>query len=146
MSEFINNKTVRFEALLEFSLGIFRKEKGRDLLDKHQEAIDNLTPFDVIELVDNLVRMGISTDDIKKGIAKVLNIFYTPLLNYIWEKPDENSFLSHLMLENRAMEHIMKSIKMHLKLWNKAEANSEEANTHKNFTEVSHPIRLGLYD
>ena len=127
MSEFINNKSRRIESLLEFSTGIIRGEKGRELLTIHQKAIDNLTPFDVIEVVDKLLRIGISVAEIKRNIGKILNIFYTPLLNHIWEVPDNEGFIYYLMLENRAMEHIMKRIKLHIKTWNKASKNSTEA-------------------
>jgi DUF438 domain-containing protein len=119
MSEFINNKEKRVENLFAFSIGIINRENGKKLIEKHQFSIDQLTPHDVIEVVDKLVRTGVSTEVIKKNIGKILNVFYKPIVAYPWEKPQAGHFLYYLMQENRAVEKILDEIKISLKAINK---------------------------
>jgi len=119
MSEFINNKEKRVENLFAFCIGIINRENGKQLIEKHQFSIDQLTPHDVIEVVDKLVRTGISTEVIKQNIGKILNVFYKPIVQYPWEKPQKGHFLYYLMEENRAVEKILNEIKISLKAINK---------------------------
>ncbi|RLD82699.1 MAG: hypothetical protein DRJ10_04760, partial [Bacteroidetes bacterium] len=119
MSEYINNRSKRVENLFAFCIGIINKENGKELIEKHQFSIDQLTPHDVIEVVDKLVKTGIDTDVIKRNIGKILNVFYKPITQYPWQKPQKGHFLYYLMKENRAIEHILDKIKVSLKLINK---------------------------
>jgi DUF438 domain-containing protein len=126
MSEFINNKEKRVENLFAFCIGIINQENGKKLIEKHQFSIDQLTPHDVIEVVDKLVRTGVSTEVIKKNIGKILNVFYKPIVQYPWEKPQKGHFLYYLMEENRAVEKILDKIKISLKAINKKAKNNED--------------------
>ncbi len=126
MSEFINNKEKRVENLFAFSIGIINRENGKKLIEKHQFSIDQLTPHDVIEVVDKLVRTGISTEIIKKNIGKILNVFYKPIVQYPWEKPRKGHFLYYLMQENRAVEKYLDEIKISLKSINKKAKSDED--------------------
>ncbi len=120
MSEYINNNEKRVEELLALSLGMMSGENGRMLLDKYKEAVDHATPHDMLILEDKQMQMGIKPDAIKKDVEKVINLFFNSLKNYKWEKPKENTFLYHLMLENQAytfklnrVKKIIKSYKGH---------------------------------
>ena len=126
MSEYINNRSKRVENLFSFCIGIINKENGKELIEKHQFSIDRLTPHDVIEVVDKLVKTGINTDIIKKNIGKILNVFYKPITKYPWEKPEKGHFLYYLMMENRAIEQILDKIKVSLKLINKKSKQNED--------------------
>ncbi|MCF6241993.1 MAG: PAS domain-containing protein [Bacteroidales bacterium] len=119
MSEFINNKEKRVENLFAFCIGIINRENGKKLIEKHQFSIDQLTPHDVIEVVDKLIRTGISTEVLKKNIGKILNVFYKPIVQYPWKKPREGPFWYYLIQENRAVEKFLNEIKISLKLINK---------------------------
>ena len=90
-------------------------ENGKALMDRYKDAIDSVTPFDVIELENRQMKNGVSTSDIKKSIGKVLNAFYSSLSNYEWETPVEGTFLYYLMLENRALESKLNEVKQILK-------------------------------
>ncbi|RLD75617.1 MAG: DUF438 domain-containing protein, partial [Bacteroidetes bacterium] len=111
--------------LFAFSIGIINKENGKELIEKHQFSIDQLTPHDVIEVVDKLVKTGIDTDVIKKNIGKILNVFYKPITQYPWQKPPKGHFLYYLMEENRTVEHVLNKIKVSLKLINKKSKQNE---------------------
>ena len=125
MSEYINNKSKRVDNLFAFCIGIINHENGKELIEKHQFSIDQLTPHDVIEVTDKLVKTGIDTEVIKKSIGKILNVFYKPITQYPWEKPQKGHFLYYLMEENRAIEQILDKIKVSLKLINKKSKQNE---------------------
>jgi len=113
MKDNINEK--RIVDLLFFSKGIMMGRNGKELIEQYKDAIDNVTPFDVIELENRQMNNRISTSDIKKSIGKILNAFYSSLSSYEWEKPVEGTFLYYLMLENRALEEKLNAIKQILK-------------------------------
>ena len=115
MSKFINNNEKRVEDLLAFSLGIMSGEDGRMLLEKYKEAIEHVTPQDMLNLEDKQMQMGIKPEAIKKDVEKVINIFFKKLKEYIWEKPKEGTFLYYLMLENRAYEFKLNGVKKIIK-------------------------------
>ena len=115
MSEYINNNEKRVEDLLAFSLGMMSGEDGRMLLEKYKEAIEHVTPQDMLTLEDKQMQMGIQPEAIKKDVDKVINIFFNKLKEYSWEKPEEGTFLYYLMLENRAYEFKLNGVKKIIK-------------------------------
>ncbi len=122
MSEYINNNEKRVEDLLALSLGMMSGENGRMLLDKYKEAIDHVTPHDMLILEDKQMQMGIKPDAIKKDVEKVINLFFNSLKKYSWEKPKEDSFLYHLMLENQAYTFKLNQVKKIIKSYKGREA------------------------
>ena len=111
MSEFINNDRNRVEDLLAFYLGMMSGEDGRMLIEKYKEAIDHVTPHDMLKLEDKQMQMGITPKAIKKDVDKVINIFFRKLNEYNWKKPEEGTFLYYLMLENKAFEFKLNNLK-----------------------------------
>ncbi len=123
MSEFSNNNQKRVEDLLAFSLGIMSGEDGRMLLEKYKEAIEHVTPQDMLNLEDKQMQMGIKPEAIKKDVDKVINIFFKKLKEYSWEKPKEGVFLYYLMLENSAYEFKLNKVKKVIKSYKGREAS-----------------------
>ena len=115
MSEFLNNSENRVKDLLAFSLGIMNGENGKVLIEKYKDAIDNVTPYDMLALEDKQMQMGITPKAIKKDVEKVINIFFKSLEKYSWVKPKEDTFLYHLMLENQAYTFKLNQIKKIIK-------------------------------
>ena len=115
MSELIDNNEKRVEELLAFSLGMMSGEDGRVLLEKYKEAIEHVTPHDMLKLEDKQMQMGIKPAAIKKDVDKVINIFFNKLQEYSWEKPEEGTFLYYLMLENSAYKFKLNEVKKILK-------------------------------
>lgn len=111
MSEHINNSRKRLDSLLAFSLGIMNGEDGKKLIEKHKDAIEHITPHDMLRLEDKQIQMGISPGDIKKDVEKVINVFFKSLERYEWTKPREGSFLYYLMLENEAFAFKLNQVK-----------------------------------
>lgn len=113
----------RVQDLLAFSMGIMNGENGKMLIEKYQEAIDNVTPHDMLALEDKQVQMGISPEMIKKDVEKIINVFTKGLESYEWEKPKEGTFLYYLMLENEAFKFKLNQIKKILRGYNGREAS-----------------------
>jgi DUF438 domain-containing protein len=115
MSEFINNSENRVKSLLQFSLGIINGENGTQLIEQHKDALENIIPYDMIEMEDRQIKMGITTETIKQHIEKIINVINPYLEQYNWEKPDEGHPIYYLMLENIEIEKILNKIKKTLK-------------------------------
>lgn len=111
MSELITNHEEKIKKLLEFSKGMISGENGKILIDKYKKVIDEITPFDVIELEDRQMKMGITPKIIKISIDKIVNVFYTPLKNYKWKRPEEGNPLYYYMKENDKLKEILEKIK-----------------------------------
>ncbi len=111
MSEFINNREKRVEQLLDFSKGIMNGKDVGELLSTYRDAIDTMTPHDMLSLEDKQLRMGITPQVIKKDIEKVISVFFKSLEKYHWQKPAPDSFLGCLLRENEALKKKLEQIK-----------------------------------
>jgi len=115
MSEYLNNKEKRIEALMQFSMGMMEGKKGKELIDKYEYAIKNATPYDVIEMEDRQVKKGVKPANIKAHIEKILNVINPHLEKYPWDKPDKGHPIYYLMEENRELEKFLKQMKKPIK-------------------------------
>ncbi len=52
MSEYINNSEKRLEDLMAFTLGMMNGEDGKILIETYKDAIENITPHDMLKLED----------------------------------------------------------------------------------------------
>ena len=124
MSEFITNRDNRIKQLLAFSRGIMNGEDGKELIDRYREAIENMTPHDMLALEDQQLQMGITPQAIKKDIEKIISTFFKSLEKYPWEKPGPDTFLGHLMQENQGLVKKLQQIKDVLKSYRGSEIES----------------------
>lgn len=122
-----NNNDQRLQDLLSFSLGFMHGEDGRVLVEKYREAIENVTPHDMLRLEDRQIQMGITAGAIKKDIEKVMNMFFKSLSRYLWEKPKQGSFLYYLMLENDAFTFRLNQVKKIIKSYKGVQAENFDA-------------------
>lgn len=111
MSEYINNSEKRLEALMAFTLGMMNGEDGKTLIETYKDAIENITPHDMLKLEDKQMQMGITPEQIKGDIEKIINVFFKSLDSYKWKKPSDGSFLFYLMLENEAFTFKLNQVK-----------------------------------
>jgi len=123
MSEYINNSEKRVNDLLDFSLGIMNGEDGRELVEKYKDAINNVTPHDMLKLEDKPMQMGISPENIKKDVEKIINVFSKRLNKYQWKRPARGTFLFYLMLENDAYTFKLNQVKKIIKSYKGYEAS-----------------------
>jgi DUF438 domain-containing protein len=110
MSEFINNIELKRKKLLEFSLAIFAGSGSKKLISEYRAAIDQVTPQDVIWIVDELVKLEIPVARIKLDISKVIAVFYKILQAYPSARP-KSAFIRTLVQENREIEKALNRIK-----------------------------------
>ncbi|MCF6342831.1 MAG: PAS domain-containing protein [Bacteroidales bacterium] len=128
MSEFINNTENRINNLYAFTKGIINKEKGSLLVKKYQEAIDMVQPFDVVAVVDRLMAEGIGLPELKTGINKTLNMFYSALVAKA--VPDYGSipFLKMLADENGELNRRLIALRPDIKEMNSKYIGETEKN------------------
>lgn len=124
MSEYINNIEKRRESIFNLSLAIFGGVGSKHLIDKYREVLENITPHDVIDIVDRMVKMDIPVDRIKSEISKVINVISRYLKEYVWKLPEESDFLNSMLQENKAVLTVIQKIKDVLK--KKENASSPE--------------------
>ena len=115
MSEFINNSEQRVQQLLEFSRGMMAGRDGKKLIAKYQEAIENVTPHDMIAMEDLQIKKGIKPSEIKENIEKIMNVLNPQLEKHKWDKPEEGHPLYYLMKENRELEKLLQEFKDNIK-------------------------------
>ena len=127
MNKSKDNSEKRLADLLAFSMGMMSGEDGKVLIDKYQDAIDSMTPHDMLSLEDKQVQMGMTPDTIKKDVEKIINVFSRSLESYEWKKPKEGTFLYYLMLENEAFRFKLNQIKKILRSYKgRLESHFEE--------------------
>ena len=115
MSEYINNKDANLNDLIDYAKGMLAGERGSDLYEQYKDAIKEVSPDNVIVIVDELVKTGEDISEIKRVVNKILNIFYEPIKSFGKADVGEGSFLYYLMAENAEMEQRMKDLKTDIK-------------------------------
>lgn len=103
------------ENLITYSKSILKGDPGLDLYTQYKEIIPLVTPADVISIVDVLVKTNSDTDQVKRAVNKLLNIFYEPIKSHGKVKAAEGTFQFYLMEENRFMEMKLKNLKEYTK-------------------------------
>ena len=111
MSEFINNKEVRTQKLLEFYEGFISDKDGLTLVNTYREFIDQIVPMDMVLIVDEVMAKGYNIVTIKKVLDKIMNVIYNPLTDYKWDKPATPHPLIDLMEENNMLEDLLNELK-----------------------------------
>ncbi len=143
MSEYINNSEKRLEALMAFTLGMMNGEDGKTLIETYKDAIENITPHDMLKLEDKQMQMGITPEQIKGDIEKIINVFFKSLDSYKWKKPSDGSFLFYLMLENEAFTFKLNQVKKVIRNYK----GREESEFNKLKSELlSHFIKFHEFD
>lgn len=125
MSELINNTHKRQKELYAFASGMVAGEKGSELVEKHRESIDGVTPRDVIYVIDRLVKDQTPMDILKIAINKILNMFHKGLKTHEPHIPESNLFLNTLLNENRELEKRLNAIRPVFKEINNKELNAD---------------------
>ncbi len=119
MSEYINNTEQRINELYDFAKGIINGGKGIELIKKYENAIENVQAFDVVCVVDMLMKDKIEISDLKTGINKILNMFYKGLINQQIPNYSEIPFLASLWHENNELNTRLINLRPLIKELNK---------------------------
>jgi PAS domain S-box-containing protein len=127
MSGYIPASENRLKDLLAFTLGIMNGEDGKMLIEKYKDTIENITPHDMLKLEDKQMQMGITPEQIKGDVEKIINVFFKSLDSYQWKKPADGNFMFYLMLENDAFTFKLNQVKKIIKKY-KGREESEFSN------------------
>ncbi len=118
MSEFTNKQAVRNKKILDFCLRIIEGDKPAEAVRQYRDIMDTIHFREVIWAVDALVKQDIPMPDLKRGINKLLNLFYKALNEAETENPEEKSFLGYLVQNYREVDRRLKEIKPLLREFN----------------------------
>lgn len=118
MSEYMNNTQQRRLKLLELATGILEGRRQAAFVSQFDDAVEAVTPRDVIFVVDGMVKTGAAMETLKKAISQVLNLMFKALQpdeKNLWE---DRPFLNAMIRENMELEQRMKAIKQLVKTIN----------------------------
>ncbi len=118
MSQFTNHNDKKIAKLLELSEVVINKQKAAAYVKENMDTIDAIMPSDVITLVHKLVEKGYEMEELKKHIAKILNLFYRALNNYEVPSPEKTDLLYWLQKNNRIMQERLIELKAPIKAIN----------------------------
>ena len=142
MSEFINNTEQRIKQLYAFVSGIInQREKGAELIKTYEKAIEQVQPFDVIAIVDLLMKEKPEGDDLqklKKGINRSLNMLYKGLVSREIPKFDSKPFFGILQQENNALNERLIALRPFIKAFN--EKNIDQQKIADSLTEIKNRV------
>ena len=118
MSKFTNHNDKKIAKLLELSEVVINKQKAAAYVKENMNTIDAIMPSDVTTLVHQLVEKGYAMEDLKKHIAKILNLFYKALNNFEVPSPEKTDLLYWLQKNNRIMQEKLVELKAPIKAIN----------------------------
>ncbi len=125
MSQFTNHNSKKIEKLLELSEVIINKNKPAAYVKENMDTIESIMPSDVIEIVHILVEKGYPINDLKKHIAKLLNLFYKALNNFETPAPVAGNILDYLQQSSTVLEEKLNDLKEPIKIINKEGVTKE---------------------
>jgi len=104
--------------LLGLALGMLKGKRQLEFVRQYDDAIEAVTPRDIIYVVDGMVRTGAEMKVLKKAVSQVINLMYNPLQSEEKRMWEDCPFLNFMVLENQEMETRMKAIKQLVKTIN----------------------------
>ncbi len=130
MSEFINNSEQRVKQLQAFFNGIIhQRERGAELIKMYEKAIKQVQPFDVMVVVDTLMKEEVSGEELqklKKGINRSMNMLYKGLVSREIPKYQHKPFFGVLQLENNALNDHLIALRPFIKAFNEKDAGRQK--------------------
>ncbi len=125
MSQFTNHNDQKIQKLLELSEVIINKIKPAEYVKSNMEHIEAIMPLDVITLVHLLVEKGYSMEELKKHVAKLLNLFYKALNNFPVPSPKKDDILYWLQENNKVITQKLDALKIPIRKINKEGVSQE---------------------
>lgn len=125
MSEFTSNKHERLRQLKELFYSVMEKQDPVNAVRRSQQAIDQSTPSDVIDLVDELVREGVPMIDLKTGINKFLNLLGKRLKSLPELKPEAGTFLYCCFRNNAELDWRLKAFRPRIRQLNERSGDAK---------------------
>ena len=119
MPEFSRKKVQISQELIDFSTAIINGDKPAEKVRENKKLIEQISPSEVIALIDELVLLNIPIPLLKTGVNKLLNLFNESLKNFPPASIKEDSFLDFLTRNNAEMESRLKELRPLIRKINK---------------------------
>ena len=107
--------TEKLNRLIAFCQGLLNKEDGKTLYLKYIEDIKSITPFELIFIQNEQLKMGYTPKELLTVVDKLINVFHQSLSQHPWQRPSEDSFLGDLIKENEAVAIRLNAFKLKIK-------------------------------
>lgn len=111
MSEFINTSEERVQRLNDYLSKLIHKEDLRGAYEQAKDAIDEVTPFDVLSLTRFQLETDMTIDEIKEVADRVVNVFHIPLSSFPWDDTKDHVFYKSILEEHNAIEDKLQAMK-----------------------------------
>jgi len=111
MSEYINTSDERVERLNAYLTKLINKDDLRGAYEEAKDAIDEVTPFDVLRLTRFHVDTEMTIDEIKEVADRIVNVFHIPLSTFPWDEEKDHVFFTKILEEHRAIEGKLQDMK-----------------------------------
>lgn len=102
----------RIERLIQFCKGIAAKENGGELYQNYLNDIMTVTPRDLMLIQHAQLKEGTTDQNMLGYVDKLINVFYKPLSNYEWKRPEPDSFLGIMIRENEGLKERLEQFKV----------------------------------
>jgi len=111
MSEQLHKQNQNVLILSDFTSKLIKGKVSKEEVIAIQEKLTDAVPMDFIAAVDHLVQQQPVNDELKVGINKMLNVFYTYLSSLQKPQLKSGSFLDQLVNDNAEIVQLMESLK-----------------------------------
>ena len=111
MSELFVSNGDKIEKLRLFFISLLEAGNPSHVVRENMSLIESCTAYDVIVLVDSLVKMDIPVEELKKGINRFLNLVYTSISTDPKIIKPKNRYLECLMENNKILGNKLQRIK-----------------------------------
>lgn len=125
MSGFSETNTLRINKIYEFSKAIVNGIDPSRKIKENKYIIDTIQASEIIIIVDKLVSENMPVEKLKKGVNKLINLFYKTLDSYNYPQPEVNSFLYCLIQNNKELDKRLKDLRILIKKINKYPVNKD---------------------
>lgn len=110
--------------MIDLCESIIYAREPAEAVKEHKTLIDNITASEVISVVDELVNMNLPMPELKKGINKLLNLFYKALNEADTIALPKDGFLDYLQRNNSEMEVRLNKLRPHIRQLNDEQDNN----------------------
>jgi len=126
MSEYLQSPQSQALILAAFTLELMETKTNKEGVEKMHEMLADAGPRVFISAVDQVIEQKSVTPEVKKGINKMLNVFYTHLSNLPQPELKPGSFLDQMVSDNKEISKRFKDFKPVIRKVQSREAPQKE--------------------
>ncbi|MBN2795682.1 MAG: DUF438 domain-containing protein [Clostridia bacterium] len=116
----------KIRRLVAYCQGIYQQGDKRALYDLYLEDIESITPEELILIMNEQLKLGLSPKEILTFVDQLINVFHKSLSNFTIE-PNHDLFVDMLIQENYGLKAQLEVFKGHMKNLEATEKSSLKA-------------------